>query len=247
MIIKRNKANVMYKGNTEVAKVYKGKELVYINTFGVRCIGSENGNCPFIDTGFKANQDTRIVCEYMIDYSLSINETLSPLFGSDVSYNSNNFTAWLRYFGSGGNVDSIGYGGQQIYGNGYGMTEITPLNTKMKLDANKNVWTNTNTETNEVLWNKTFSYRSFTTPNNIAVFRYLRGSTTTYPTSSTSWFNGVVYSFKIYDNGVLVRDLVPRIQDSQVGFIDKCGSICQKTGTSFYVNANTSGSFEVAR
>lgn len=60
-------------------------------------------------------------------------------------------------------------------------------------------------------------------------------------------YKGRIYSAKLTNNDVLVRDFIPalRISDSKPGLYDLCGSICPLTNTPFYINAGT-GEFSYA-
>lgn len=59
------------------------------------------------------------------------------------------------------------------------------------------------------------TYTTRTASDPIGVFTYIGSGR---PSSSSNWgqehFKGKMYSFQIYDNGTLVRDLVPCIKDS---------------------------------
>lgn len=55
-----------------------------------------------------------------------------------------------------------------------------------------------------------------------------------------------IYSVKIRENDVLIRDFIPcyRKSDNKPGLYDLCGSICPLTNSPFYINAG-SGEFTV--
>lgn len=59
--------------------------------------------------------------------------------------------------------------------------------------------------------------------------------------------NYMVYfsRFRIYDNNVLVRDMIPcvRTSDGIPGMYDMCGSVSPTTNSSFYINFTETGSF----
>lgn len=61
-------------------------------------------------------------------------------------------------------------------------------------------------------------------------------------------FKGRIYYCQIWNDGVLVRDMIPviRIGDNKPGMWDLCGSICTLTGTSFYIKAGGTGDFNYA-
>lgn len=59
--------------------------------------------------------------------------------------------------------------------------------------------------------------------------------------SPSARFNGDIRSFRFWKSGVLVRDMVPCIResDSKPGMYDLCRSVSAKTGTPFYTSENT--------
>ena len=126
----------------------------------------------YIETGIVGTNNTHLKCKVKL---LETPPVCIAIFGSDVSYNNRNFTAWLQFYGR---YDSIGYGGQQIYSD----LPVTPLNKAFILDANKNHWTNTLVD-GTVVWDRTFNTPSnYTTPSTMALFTYKRNST---PSSDT--------------------------------------------------------------
>lgn len=56
--------------------------------------------------------------------------------------------------------------------------------------------------------------------------------------NTPEYYCGIYESLKLYNSGVLVRDLVPRIRNSDgaVGMLDLCGSASSFDGTPFYGN-----------
>jgi hypothetical protein len=60
------------------------------------------------------------------------------------------------------------------------------------------------------------TYTTKTASDNLAVFAYIRNGrpTTSNADMLKECFKGKMYSFQIYDNGTLVRDLVPCIRDN---------------------------------
>lgn len=164
----------------------------------------ENSTLAYLDSGFKPNQDTRIVAEMQCVTSTSYNQ----------------------HFGCGGwNV----YNGIRM---GYESGISGTLHVKYGINNSWTVYSNVTGDLNKHTydWNKnefymdnslvgSTTYGNFQTTDNLGIFFVVEGSVT--PTSEAV-FKGRVYSFKIYDDGVLVRDLVPckRGSDNMVGMYD---------------------------
>ena len=156
----------------------------------------ENTSSAYIDTGFKPNQDTRITCEMQCVTS----------------------TSSVLHFGTGG-WDKV---------NGMWLTYETGVNGTLHISwLGKTVWStyssvhgDYNRHTYD--WNKnniykdgvlvaSNTYANYNCPDNLAIFTTILNGTS-YETSLKML--GRVYWFKIYDNGTLVRDLVPCVRDS---------------------------------
>jgi hypothetical protein len=76
---------------------------------------------------------------------------------------------------------------------------------------------------------------------------YVLGTRANAAGSTSSYLlKGRLYYIRFFDNtGTMVRNFVPcyRKSDGVVGLYDRCGSICQQSGTPFYVNIED-GAFE---
>lgn len=170
----------------------------------------ESHGSEYIDTGFKPNQDTRVVCDIQV--------TAAPVgydfFGSrtsDASADEYNF--W--------------YDKSKLYSS-YGTSKgvainIAPMPGRLKIDKDKNVTTvNGTTVTNT-------SGQTFSSPYSMFIYcNNTRGS----PYRDTKCF-AKLYSFQIYDNGTLVRNFVPVRSDAgEYGLYDTVNS-------QFYGNAGT--------
>ena len=156
-----------------------------------------NPNKGYIDTGFVPNQDTRIVCTIKTP---KIGDSFC--FGSSISWRSNAFEFWPWESGT---HSQLSYDGQGVY------REYVPYDTLCEIDFNKNVW-----KYNGVI--HTFSYEAFTCPWNLFIWHSKRYD---------SIYGNVDYydSFKIYDNGKLIRDFIPakRKSDGVIGMYDLVG------------------------
>ena len=156
-----------------------------------------NPNKGYIDTGFVPNQDTRIVCTIKTP---KIGDFFC--FGSSNSWTSDAFEFWPKESGT---RSQLSYDGQGVYG------DLVPFDTLCEIDFNKNVW-----KYNGVI--HTFSYKEFTCPWNLFIWHSKRYG---------EIFGNVDYydSFKIYDNGKLIRDFIPakRKSDGVIGMYDLVG------------------------
>lgn len=159
------------------------QEVEYIQSSGTQ----------YIDTGFKPNQDTRVVC----DTEFAASTTAYWLFGSRVGPNDRNY-AFLTYQG-GHRSDYNDTPGDVIGG----------VSGRFIVDKNKNI-----TYIDEVVKDE-LSYGAFQSTYNLYIFRSNNGGT---PSASNT---AKIYSCQIYDNGALIRDFVPaKNSDGTVGLYD---------------------------
>ena len=183
------------------------KELYYIESTGTQ----------YINTGFKPNQDTRIVATMQCVTSTYYGR----LFGSG-TYNSLN-SVMIDY--------ETGITGTLCikYGNKTGWTNVSSIHGDYEThtyDFNKN---NFYLDSELVSSN---TYGAFQSTSNLGIFTYINGNNIG---SNTEFFIGRLYSFQIYDNDVLVRDYIP----VRVG---QEGCLYDKVTQEIYRNAGT-GSF----
>lgn len=158
-----------------------------------------NPNRGYIDTGFVPNQDTRIVCTIKTP---KIGDSFC--FGSSNTWKSNAFEFWPNESGVRSQLSYDGQGEYRYY---------VPHDTICEIDFNKNVW-NYNGVT------VTFSYNEFTCPWNLFIWHSKRyGDSNIY--GNVDYYD----SFKIYDNGKLIRDFIPakRKSDGVIGMYDLVG------------------------
>jgi len=199
--------------NSEKPKPYD-EELNYLESSGTQ----------YIDTGVKGRFRTEVFCEAMLIRQIS---SLNSIFGSRLDYlkqqyyvvfHTNGRTLVYRQ-----NIPAEGY---------YG---IPNLNEKFELSlTQKNLrLTGAGLDVDVGLSVVTSGWE---TPTNIVMFGYMNNTRFEQP------FYGRIYSFKISENGELIRDFIPVKRGNDVFMFDRCGSICTLTGDSCYPNAG-SGSF----
>lgn len=153
---------------------YVAKEIEYIESTGIQ----------YIDTGFKPNQDTRVVADIQVldtqtteGHICSVAESVYYTLFFDPSQ--------PNWYGT-------------RYGSGIIRSLPSQLNARVRytIDKNKNVTTIGD-------YSETESNYTFQTEHNLPIFcRITNGSLNTY-------IKARLYSFKIYDNGTLIRDYKP--------------------------------------
>lgn len=166
----------------------------------------ESSGTQYIDTNFIPDNNT----SYNIDIEL---KTLNSLqyFISSHSTNRNNIYMNASSYASAG------------YGSSYKVTsESLQLNTKYNFSLNKNSFY----MNNNLLWE--FSEETFTNTANCILFAHNTNGT-------INNFSAIkLYSCKIYDNNILIRDFIPcyRNSDSEIGLYDLVNNV-------FYENSGT--------
>ena len=183
------------------------KNLEYIQSSGTQ----------YIDTGFKPNQDTRVVCE-VGGYSIADNSATN-LFGARTSTSSSDQFSF--------NIAGSTNYRSDYYNSRVGYSTELSFSGKIHIDKNKNVCS---IESDGTTYTVTNTQGTFQTPFNLFIFGENRnGSVHSIP-------NVKLYYFKLYDNGVLIRDFIPCKNASGVaGLWDDVNSV-------FYQNAG-SGTF----
>lgn len=186
----------------------------------------QNTGTSYFNTNFVPNQDTRVVMQYQM-----VTDSGAGRFWGAGAWNSAN--------GIEPNYEG-GYLGISWLGN----TSWTRYNNfptdynKHTLDLNKNYLYLDET----LVGSNTYTTRTASDP--IGVFTYIGSGR---PSSSTYWgqehFKGKMYSFQIYDNGTLVRDLVPCIKDSDntVGAYDIVNDVFYTVPTGYTTDKLVAG------
>lgn len=159
-----------------------------------------NASTAYIDTGFTPNQDTRVVLDFSISGHTSISGggNFATIFGSGNRNSNNAYIVFLNI--SSGHACQPQYRGDYQSNNG----SLT-YGTRYTIDFNKNVF--------RCRANHTFTYNTFTCPTTLCLCNIK--SRTFHRAQCT------IYSCKIYDNDILVRDFVPKLRsDGKYGLWD---------------------------
>lgn len=200
-------------GDTPIKCVLKTNDEDYQQVEYIESTGTQ-----YIDTLFKANQNTRIVVDFEIKEIFA-----SFVFGARTSAGSRAYTLNI-----GGTpiqfVSSFGSSGNKAI-------EVVYTTLRYKVDKNKNVLDfYVGTQKDKTI---TFTNTTFTTQGNVNLFACNQAGSNGYLPSKMR-----LYSCQMYDNGTLIRDFIPcyRKSDNVAGLFDVVNSV-------FYENQGT-GEFE---
>lgn len=174
----------------------------------------ESSGTQYIDTGFKPDQNTRVVIDIEATKMASINFVA---FGCRVASTNNDYSLWYEY------TDKTKM--YSNYGNSTATLIVANSLSRLTIDKNKNA-----TTINGVTAQSTAN--SFAKTLNL----FLLSLNANGSEDTTRRISAKLYSCKIYDNGTLVRDFLPCINASgTIGLYDLVNS-------TFYSNAD-SGTF----
>lgn len=203
-------------GTSNIKKVYRNNSVCYYKISGtpprlpsgyteVEYIENVSPNMAYIDTNFQPNQDTRILTDIQIVTSTDYGKLFSS--GQWDGLNA----IQLQY--------EVGVAGTLLIDWG---TATGHYNTNINGDYNRHTydWDKNNFYLDGTLIAST-TYGNFQCTCNLLIFR--ASSTSCAPTMHSEEVEfAKLFSFKIYDDGTLVRDLVPckRDNDSMVGMYD---------------------------
>lgn len=191
----------------------------------------ENTGTSYLNIDFKPNQDTRILTEMQAVTSSNYPRLFGAgLWNSSIGIN-------LVYQPDGGvNCLHIKWYGQTSWSYN---TSFTFDYSKHLYDLNKN-----SLYMDESLVGSTSYTSTYQSTDNLGVFTYMNGNR---PSQNGYWgqehFKGKMYTFKVYDNGTLVRDLVPakRDSDNEVGAYDIVNDVFYTVPTGYTTDKLVAG------
>lgn len=169
----------------------------------------ESHGTEYFDTGFKPNQDTRVVMDVE-----NLATSTTPFFGARTTSSTYSYTFWQisstsfrsDYCGSSANQQSV---------------SVSSTLGRYTIDKNKNICTVQSTTV-------TNTAQTFSCAYNMYLLGLNEGGS-----SEGRYVTVKLYSCKIYDNGTLVRDFIPAMNASgTIGLWDDVNS-------TFYTNAGT--------
>lgn len=204
----------------DVKRIYQKEEIIILPTEYEKLEYIQSTGTQWIDVGVKANQNTKAE----IKFEITGNATgYNAVFGSRTSYTSNAFNVWSKC--GNGNIGANYCKAGAINSTIAQAANVTYYITleKNKLSVNDSVTTFTQNT-------------NFTTPGNIYLFNIYGGDATSTGTSNRILI-GKVYSFKLYDSDIIIRNMIPsrRKSDNVIGMYDM-------VSRQFFTNSG-SGSF----
>ena len=204
------------------------KELYDYNK--VTFIEATNG--AYIDLGFKPNQDTRVDIEFSVRKDST---DVNWLYGAREAWNSN--TVYGLFLDAKVASNHLKY----KYGHYEQLIEYTNFEYDRENEPTVKVTTDKNLfYVNDDIANAMVSPpRTFQTTNNLYLFTMNNGNTGPIQGHDARTATGQIHYCRVYDNGVLIRDLYPcsTAVGGKFGFYDMLNN-------KFYGNAAESGSFE---
>lgn len=194
-----DKENAIFYQNSGNGNFLKGPELVTLPSEYKQLEYIESTGTQYIDTGFKPNQDTRVVMDVS---DASASSGTAALFGGRTANGSSAFAIWAL-----SGVIRSDYGSNLLQTN-------QPYATVRSIDKNKNV-----VVLNEI--ENTQPHSTFQAGANLAIFTINDAASGI----DSRMISMQLYSCQIYDNGTLIRDFVPS-QDptGNVGLYDLVGA-----------------------
>ncbi len=181
---------------------------------GTPCVYIESDGTNYIDTGFKPNNNTKVVIDIKNETTYTQSLTVTSLFGARSASSQNVFGIWLHekaIYPHYGNVSS----------EANGSLAINTLN-RLTYELDKNVLRVADKSI-------TCTPYTFTTGYNLTLL-----ATNTAGTIDARMSTCKLYSCQIYDNGTLVRDYVPIYYNGAYGLWDK-------ENGKFYASASSKG------
>ena len=188
---------MLYVGNQKYASIISNTKADFHSNplYDAELEYLENTATSCIDTGFKPNQNTRIIADMQTVTSTSYGR----LFGcvSGTTYNTPPCFAIDYETGATGNFHVM-WGSKSSWTT---ISSVTGNYNRHIYEVNKGVIYRDDTQIYE------FPSELFQLPTNLAIFSYTKSNGIT--TDTNEYLKGRLYSFKIYDNDVLVLDLIP--------------------------------------
>ena len=231
-----------FESSTEIKDGHKGK-YVYIPRLDpdsctkelydynkVTFIEATNG--AYIDLGFKPNQDTRVDIEFSVRKDST---DVNWLYGAREAWDSN--TVYGLFLDAKIASNHLKY----KYGHYEQLIEYTNFEYDRENEPTVKVTTDKNLfYVNDDIANAMVApTKTFQTTNNLYLFTMNNGNTGPIQGHDARTATGQIHYCRVYDNGVLIRDLYPcsTAVGGKFGFYDMLND-------TFYGNAAESGSFE---
>jgi hypothetical protein len=150
----------------------------------------QSSGTQYFDTGYKPNQNTRVVCKFK--NTITSGSNYYKIFGTNATSKTDGFNLWCQ-------------GVTTWYSDYLGGDELTITTTdgNADIDKNKNVTTINNITV-------THATGSFSCDNNLLILEI--------PTYTSKYYRGTgqLYYFKIYDNETLIHNYYPALDEDGV-------------------------------
>lgn len=191
-----NSTGIIPNNIQNVNVIYNGADD-YIELTYIQSSGTQ-----YIDTGYKPNNNTRTVVKVSNFPRTKTNQTL---FGSRTGVGAADAYCFLT---TSQNVYRTDYSSQT-----WNYDSSVNIADELLIEKNKNVTTLNGANSN------TLATATFNSSHNLFISAMNNGGTPNFYTNDVKY-----YSVQIYDNGVLVRDYIPAIQNGRAGLYDKVES-----------------------
>jgi hypothetical protein len=187
----------------------------------------------YINTEFSPSNTSRVVLDFQYT---SVTQANTPLFGARTTGTTGQFANWYRT-GATANNGRDDYGTLQTNM----PTGAMPANTRLVYDKNRNV-----TSVNGTV-HLTHTASTFTTTPNMLLFALGDGNLTPPVNTGVGTWTARLYRCQVWDNDVLVRDLIPvHIGSSRYGTPAPSNCLWCTVQRRYYENSGT-GSLGIER
>ena len=204
----------------EAVELYNSERGMFLPDDYIQLEYIQSTGTQWIDSGVKANQDTVVE----IEFEITGNETGNgAVFGARANSSSKCFDVWTKC-GNGKIGCQVGNSGSK----NCNTTQEANIIYKLKT-SNGNITVNGDSVNFTPV-------SDFETPLNVRIFDIANGNTSSSGTSNRILI-GKVYSFKLYESNIIIRNMIPskRKSDNVIGMYDM-------VSRQFFTNAG-SGSF----
>ena len=191
MIVRNNKkVSKIYRGEETIQRIYKGTDKVYeYLPIGYKeCKYIESTGTQYIDSGIKGNQDSRI--------DLKIQPTNVQARAAIFGYFGGNYNSYYLYSSNPDKSFQVGY-------RKFGDSNVAIKTIIYNISNEKNIF-----NINEYEYSLPSITGNFETGSNLILFNMSGGSYTGLPMK--------LYSFKLFENDILIQNLIPCLDDNDV-------------------------------
>lgn len=194
-------------------------------------------SAPWIDTGLKADIDDtyEVQARALVSDSYGLNET-TAVMGDGYNKTNSNFGLWFGKHPGKGVSANFGSGSQPYYVDYVSSVDVSVHHIYKLVLASAKLYMD------GILLGQA-TPGTYPKSQRLVLFGIWRATSSS--NRPMSCFNGNIRFFRARRRGVLLRDMIPvvRNSDDKPGMYDLCGSVCGLTETPFYVNHGTGNDF----